>query len=73
MAAPHYQAAGILATSPQIPNKGLAMATSPGLLTLLAHAHPKALLEATVLTLVPVVLINLTVTVGPGDTGQGSQ
>lgn len=49
------------------------MATSPWLLTLLAHAHPEALLEATVLTLVSVVLINLTVTVGPGDTGQGSQ
>lgn len=49
------------------------MAMSSWLLTLLAHAHPEALLEATVLTLVPVMLINLTVTVGPGDTGQGSQ
>lgn len=73
MAAPYYQASGILVASPQIPNTGLAMAMSSWLLTLLAHAHPEALLEATVLTLVPVVLINLTVTVGPGDTGQGSQ
>ena len=37
---------------------------------LLAHAHPEALLEPTVLTLVPVVLINLTVTVGPAGVAE---
>ena len=34
-------------------------------LTFLPHAHPEALLEAAVLALVPVMLVDLAVTVGP--------
>lgn len=40
-------------------------------LTLLPHAHPEALLQATVLALVPVMLVNLAVTVGPTGMREG--
>ena len=40
-------------------------------LTLLPHAHPEALLQATVLALVPVMLVNLAVTVRPTGRREG--